>query len=222
MTECNDKRRKNKQVIRCNKCKRKRTVKNSIQDDGEIGGKNQTRATFFSQPDQLGTSHTKLQIRIAILIIYCWAKDLPLKHTKDLMGNLIADRNETFVDWRNYMREVCLKALRDPNLPKMGGPGQVIQIDESLMRGKRKYNRGRLLHGNWVPPARRNYGNAVVGPWVFGMVWVRPDGKKELRMSHALRRNEATLRPIIEHNIAPGSIMAIRWMVGLQKHSKLE
>ena len=98
MTECNDKRRKNKQVIRCNKCKRKRTVKNSIQDDGEIGGKNQTRATFFSQPDQLGTSHAKLQIRIAILIIYCWAKDLPLKHTKDLMGNLIADRNETFVD----------------------------------------------------------------------------------------------------------------------------
>lgn len=208
ITECNDTRRRNtQQIVRCNKCKRKRTVKNSIQDDGEIGGKNQIRATFFSQPDKFGTSHTKLQIRIALLIMYCWAKDLSLKLTKDLMGNLIANRNETLVDWRNYMREVCLKALRDPDLLKMGGIGQVVQIDESLIRGKRKYNRGRLLLGNGIPPARRNYGNTVVGPWVFGMVWVRPDGKKDLRMFHVLRRNETTLRPIIQQNIAPGSII---------------
>ena len=30
----------------------------------------------------------------------------------------------------------------------MGGIGEVVQIDESLFRGKRKYHRGRLLLGN--------------------------------------------------------------------------
>ena len=64
-----------------------------------------------------------------------------------------------------------------------------------------------LLHGNRVPPARRNYENAVVCPWVFEMVWVRPGGKKELRMFHVLKTNEVTLRSIIEQNIAPKSII---------------
>jgi len=51
--------------------KRKRTTKNSIQDDGEIGGPQQTTATFFSQPDQRGYSQTKIEIRITLLIMYC-------------------------------------------------------------------------------------------------------------------------------------------------------
>ncbi|CAF4600595.1 unnamed protein product [Rotaria sp. Silwood2] len=38
----------------------------------------------------------------------------------------------------------------------MGGIGKVVQIDESLFRGKRKYNRGRLLLGN-----RNNNANIV-------------------------------------------------------------
>ncbi|KAJ6619823.1 hypothetical protein lerEdw1_014913 [Lerista edwardsae] len=74
----------------------------------------------------------------------------------------------------------------------MGGPGEIIRIDESLMRGRRKYNRGRLLLGNRAPPARQNYGNRIVGPWIFGMVWKHPNGEQELRMFHVLRRNEAT------------------------------
>ena len=89
--------------------------------------------------------------------------------------------NELLVDWRNYFREICLNALNDQTLSQMGGANQIVQIDESLMKGRRKYNRGRLLQGNSVPTARQNYGNAVVGPWVFGLVWVRPDGKKDLR-----------------------------------------
>ena len=30
----------------------------------------------------------------------------------------------------------------------LGGPGCEVQIDETLMRGERKYNRGRYLLGN--------------------------------------------------------------------------
>ena len=52
----------------------------------------------------------------------------------------------------------------------MGGPEQIVQIDESLMRGRRKNNRGRLLRGNAFPAARQNYGRVIDGPWVFGLV----------------------------------------------------
>ena len=62
----------------------------------------------------------------------------------------------------------------------MGWHGYNIKIDESLFSGRRKYNRGRLLIGNFSTETRkinnnqvtskRNYGNRVNGPWVFGMV----------------------------------------------------
>ena len=64
----------------------------------------------------------------------------------------------------------------------------VVQIDESLLRGKRKYNRGRLLSGDDPVPQedvnefielsgsddeendhQRNYGRRITGPWIFGL-----------------------------------------------------
>ena len=86
----------------------------------------------------------------------------------------------------------------------MGGLGCVCTIDESLLRGRRKYNRGRLLRGNRLPLARHNYGRVVTGPWIFGMVCRRPDGTQDLRMFHVLRRNEATLRAKVLRNVLPG------------------
>ena len=63
----------------------------------------------------------------------------------------------------------------------------VIQANESLLRGKRKYNRGRMLLGDGgipaeereaaremaqeldiVLPRRGNYNNRVQGPWIVG------------------------------------------------------
>ena len=87
-----------------------------------------------------------------------------------MMSGMLSSDN-TFVDWRNYMREVCVRALNEA--PPMAGPGHIVQVDESLMRGRRKNNRGRLLGGNQAPAPRVNYGNRVVGLWVFGLVWKR-------------------------------------------------
>ena len=81
--------------------------------------------------------------------------------------------------------------------PPMGGLGSICAIDELLLRGRRKYTRGRLLRGNRMPLARQNYGRIMVGPWIFGMVVRTPEGTQELHMFHVLRRNRDTLRPIV-------------------------
>ncbi|CAH4034364.1 unnamed protein product [Pieris brassicae] len=57
----------------------------------------------------------------------------------------------TINDWYNYCRETIVIYQRDKIqiLAKIGGPGKIVQINESRF-GKRKYNRGRLIEGNWV------------------------------------------------------------------------
>ena len=63
-----------------------------------------------------------------------------------------------------------------------------------------------------MQPARQNYGNAIVGPWVFGMVCRLQDVTQDLRMFSVLRRNEPMLRAIIQRHIAPGSnIVSDEW-----------
>jgi len=70
-----------------------------------------------------------------------------------------------------------------------GGPGVIVQIDESKV-GKRKYNRGRLVEGHWV----------------FGAIDMDTD---ELRIivCPGNKRDWATLGPIIQQHIKPGTII---------------
>lgn len=54
----------------------------------------------------------------------------------------------TVVDWFSFCREVVADYVVQQSQP-LGGPGKVVEIDEAKL-GKRKYNRGRLLTGQWV------------------------------------------------------------------------
>ena len=79
---------------------------------------------------------------------------------------------------------------------KLGGPGIIIQIDESLFRHIPKYHRGHR-------PASEK--------WDFGMA---DTSKKPARICKGLveRRNAETLIPIIERVAAPGStIWSDQW-----------
>lgn len=106
----------------------------------------------------------------------------------------------------------------------MAGTGVIVQIDESLFQGKRRYYRGRLCVGDRTPtitrtlpvspdvksdssddcePVYKNYELRVQDPWVFGLYCKRDDGVTDRRFFIVEKR--ATLLPIIQREVEVGS-----------------
>ena len=54
----------------------------------------------------------------------------------------------TIIHWYKRFRDACSYDLVQKN-EKIGGPGIVVQIDESVI-AKRKYNRGHAVKERWV------------------------------------------------------------------------
>jgi len=52
------------------------------------------------------------------------------------------------VPWSTGLREVCIY-WADKKSQMIGGQGVIVETDEGKI-GKRKYNRGRWIEGNWV------------------------------------------------------------------------
>lgn len=142
----------------------------------------------------------------------------------------------TVCDWYNFCREICEKANENHwESTKLGngqrrrpGPNNIpetlVQMDESLLRGKAKYGRGRRLLGDIATNAvagtddeldelhqnvHRNFGNRIEGPWIFGLVechLVNGSFKTgEVRLFHVLRRDAITLGTIIRDHVQPNS-----------------
>ena len=85
----------------------------------------------------------------------------------------------------------------------MGGLCSICMIDESLLRGRRKYKRA-VFFGKTNFHWRGGIMAERLWDHVFGMVLRRDDGTHDLRMFDVLRRNRDTLRPIVLRNLAPG------------------
>lgn len=121
-----------------------------------------------------------------------------------------------------FIREIAVKELL--NQPKVGGNGDVVEVDECYLRGRRKANRGRFLVGNvlgHMGGRRNNYlaraqgisakliFKLFTGPWIFGLICRRT---RECRMFYVQDRSAATLIPIIRANVAPGTtIISDEW-----------
>jgi transposase-like protein len=100
-------------------------------------------------------------------------------------------QSHTAVDWSNFCREVAYDHVQDHQQP-LGGPGLTVEIDESKF-GRRKYNRGKRVEGQWV----------------FGMI-ERESGRVVLEAVE--KRDRATLLPIIKKWVLPGTrIMSDMW-----------
>lgn len=90
----------------------------------------------------------------------------------------------TAVDFASFCREVVFEHFIVNSKP-IGGPGTHVEIDESKF-GRRKYNKG----------------HRVEGQWVFGG-YERVSG--EIFMVPVEKRDRSTLLPIIEEWILPGT-----------------
>ena len=98
---------------RCRQCKTSKSIR-----DG----------SFFSK--------SRLSLQKWLLLIYLWARDYPVK---DVAQEAEIDRNNA-CDIMQWFREVCSATLIRNGI-KLGGPGKVVQIDESLFRHKPKVDK---------------------------------------------------------------------------------
>ena len=131
---------------------------------------------------------SNLPLTELVEFLYFWAENL--QTTSFLKKNL--DWSEhTITDWKNFLRDLCVE-LNLVNPQPIGGPGHVVEIDESKF-GHRKYSRGRLLSGQWV----------------FGGI---DRDTKEVFMIPVHDRSAATLIPIIVKYVLPGTtILSDEW-----------
>lgn len=191
---------------------------------------------FLSYFDRMGRANSKLSPEKIVQIIFHWASFREIAHSI----NLLDVSEPILIDWHNHCRHVCMQSnIRHFNNRKIGGgpntffvdgkPTIVVQIDETLLRGKRKYNRGRMLAGdeNILQEDRetfrelyegeninenRNHGMRIEGPWVFGMVECTLDENGsyrsgECRLFYVEDRKAETLLPIIRNNTEIGSVV---------------
>ena len=180
--------RKRQQLrFQCNKQKCKKKNKNHVPV---------RKNTWFS--------NANVSLRKSILLIYCFVNkfpyDIAVNETSISSGSdsdnpapsVLKKRKlessvETVTDYYNYCREICCHIVENVKPQKIGGPGLTVEIDEAKF-GKRKYNRGRVVEGNWV----------------FGGICRET---KSIFLVKVEKRDKETLIPLIEKYIEKGSII---------------
>ena len=99
-----------------------------------------------------------------------------------------------------YCRDICSwKLLNDDTTFLFGGPGCIIEIDESVVT-KRKYNRGKR----------------VVSKWVLG---IYDKSRKFGLVRYVEKRDQKTLIPIIQKHVLRGTEI---WTDEWKAYSKLK
>ena len=111
-------------VLRCAQCRTRPSIRNG---------------TFFQQ------SH--LSLSQIFELMYYWSR---LEDSIDkIMHELEIGSPSTIVDWKNFCRDIRAQYFIN-NPMRIGGPGHIVEIDESCF-GKRKYNCGCMIQEQqWV------------------------------------------------------------------------
>ena len=79
----------------------------------------------------LGMAESKLTLQKWLILIFWWSQDYPVTDAKS-----VAEVDEgTAIDVYRWLREICSTKLLQTTIT-LGGPGVVVQVDESLFRHK--------------------------------------------------------------------------------------
>jgi hypothetical protein len=103
------------------------------------------------------------------------------------MAIMLGTSQNTIVDWCNLVREVCTTKFLHESTPTLGGPGCIVQIDESVIY-KAKHHRGHAL----LDPQK----------WIFGLYDVN---QKVGAIEFVENRSADILLPLIVKHVKPGS-----------------
>ena len=166
----------------CVTCTKEMTlVKDSSKSDGFIF---RCPACRKKQSLRSGTflENAKLSLPQFILLVYFWSHQASNKQ----MASYLGLSNKTVIDWLNFIREIASWKLLTLS-GKVGGPGKVVQIDESL-----------------IYRAKNNVGHALgrKQKWVVGFYEV----ETKVGFVRLLEnRSAAELESLILQHVEPGS-----------------
>ncbi len=151
--------------------------------------KNKRHSHYFSIRHGTMFTNSNLTIAEILKICYFWSRNVSL----DFLEHEFGISSATSVEWAAFFREIVEAYFVKNDSRKLGGPGKIVEIDESKF-GKRKYNRGRCVDGNWV----------------FGMI--EREEKSNIMMVRVPDRSAETLVALIERWIEKGTtIMSDEW-----------
>lgn len=184
-------------VVHCPKCEKEC----SLREDGQyiwrcsgsvkIAKTKRRRYCDYSVSDFNGTflENTKVPAWKIILFVNHWLS----KHwDHSTVIKCLSITSHTSVDWRSFCSEVT--DFWFTNQKCIGGPGIVVEIDETLIV-RRKYERGRVLSQVWLfggieRLTKKKFVVPLVGP-----------------LGEGNRRDKGTLVPLIQRYIRAGSVI---------------
>lgn len=161
----NDKAAIDGMIFRClrRRCRKKLSIRNG---------------TFFQN------SHLKL--RDILCLMFNWCYKIGVTTAMSLMSEHVSS-SRTYVDYYSFFRDICSQyGNRHP--VRLGGVGHIVQIDETHLGRKRKYNVGRV--------------DQRLDIWVFGAV---DCVTKKIHMEIVPDRKRVTLEAIIQRHVIVGS-----------------
>jgi hypothetical protein len=143
----------------------------------------------------------KIPISSILHMAYLWlCKDHELS-----IQTKLGVSNDTVTVWTAYFRQLVTWDIENLDVEdfKIGGPGVIVEIDESKF-GKRKYNQGHQVEGVWV---------------VGG---VERTNERRVFAIPVADRSAQTLKEVIEDHVVPGSIIYTDCWGGYRPEDLLE
>lgn len=120
---------------------------------------------------------SRLPIRRVLRMLCCWCSQQPVTVAAEAAG--VSKR--TAVPWYERFRSICAKAMASTEM-SVGGQGHVVEIDETSLKKKSKYGKGKRYPDVWL------FGGVdrTTGKW-FGVI--THEDRTKITLSHLIRKH---------------------------------